>query len=175
MLRAIFFGPRAFYLNFDAEGPAREPAMFVLLVSAVSGVLSIVANSVAVAFFGADVDLLGVAALNLAFVVLSPVLVGAAAAGAYLLSVRGFVESGANFREIYRMLAYAYGVMILFWLPILNAFAFTYAGMILMGLGVHSLYRTSFLTTLVTTLVGFVPASLAYIYLLGAASILVSG
>jgi hypothetical protein len=174
VLRAIFFGPRAFYLNFDAEGPAREPAVFVLLVSAVSGVLSIVVNSVAAAFFGADVDLLGVAALNLAFVVLSPVLVGAAA-GAYLLSVRGFVESGANFREVYRMLAYAYGAMILFWVPIVNAFAFTYAGMILMGLGIHGLYRTSFLTTLVTTLVGFVPSSLAYIYLLGAASTLVSG
>ncbi len=174
MLRAIFFGPRSFYLNFDAEGPAREPAVFVLLVSAVSGVLSIVANSVAVTFFGADVNLLGVAALNLAFVVLSPVLVGAAA-GAYQLSVRGFVRSGANFREVYRMLAYAYGAMILLWVPVLNALAFTYAGMILMGLGIWSLYRTSFLTTLVTTLVGFVPVAVAFIYLLGTASGLVSG
>ncbi|MDP8952840.1 MAG: hypothetical protein M3N18_11515 [Actinomycetota bacterium] len=173
VLRAIFFGPRSFYLNFDPEGPLREPTMFVVLVSAVSGVLSVVANSIAMAF-GADADLLGVVALNLAFVALSPVLVGAAA-GAYQLSVRGFVRSGVSFREVYRMLAYAYGTMILFWAPVVNALAFTYAAMILMGLGIQSLYRTSFLTTLVTTLVGFVPTAIAFIYLLGAASNLVSG
>jgi hypothetical protein len=173
VLRAIFFGPRSFYLNFDPEGSLREPTMFVVLVSAVSGVLSIVVNSIAVAF-GTDTNMLNVIALNLAFVALSPVLLGAAA-GAYLLSVRGFVRSGANFREVYRMLAYAYGTMILFWVPLVNALAFTYAAMILMGLGIQNLYHTSFLTTLVTTLVGFVPTAIAFIYLLGVASSLVSG
>ena len=173
VLRAIFFGPRSFYLNFDPEGSLRDPTMFVVLVSAVSGVLSIVVNSIAMAF-GTDTNMLNVIALNLAFVALSPVLLGAAAA-AYLLSVRGFVRSGANFREVYRMLAYAYGTMILFWVPLVNALAFTYAAMFLMGLGIQNLYHTSFLTTLVTTLVGFVPTAIAFIYLLGVASSLVSG
>jgi hypothetical protein len=115
-----------------------------------------------------------VAALNLAFVVLSPVLVGVAA-GAYLLSVRTFVGPEGSFREVYRMLAYAYGAMILLPLPVVNAFAFTYATMILMGLGIRSVYRTSFLTALVTTLVGFVPVSLAFLYLLITAGGFVSG
>jgi hypothetical protein len=101
----------------------------------------------------------------LVFVVLSPILVGAAA-GAYLLSVRTFIGPEGNFREIYRMLAYAYGAMILFWVPLVNAFAFTYATMVLMLLGIRSVYRTSFLTSLVTTLAGFVPIALAFIYLL---------
>ncbi|HZC18844.1 MAG TPA: YIP1 family protein, partial [Rubrobacteraceae bacterium] len=108
MLRAIFLKPRTFYLNFDAGGSVREPVVFVLLVSAASGFLSVVANLVSAAIFGSDANLLGVAALNLVFVVLSPILVGAAA-GVYLLSVRAFAGPEGNFREVYRMLAYAYG------------------------------------------------------------------
>ena len=171
VLRAIFLRPKSFYLSFDAGGPVREPALFVLLVSAVSSVLSVVANLI---FGAAGTNLLGVAALNLAFVVLSPVLVGVAA-GAYLLSVRTFVGPEGDFRVIYRMLAYAYGAMILLWVPIVNAFAFTYAAMVLMGLGIRSVYRTSFLTALVTTLAGFVPVSVAFIYLLATLNGLVSG
>jgi hypothetical protein len=110
----------------------------------------------------------------LAFVALSPVLVGVAA-GAYLLSIRMFVSRGANLREVYRMFAYAYGAMILFWVPIVNALAFTYAAMILMVLGIQSVYRASFLAALVATLVGFVPASFAFIYLLGTANGIASG
>ena len=174
VLRAIFLRPRAFYLYFDAKGPVREPVIFVLLVSAVSGVLSVVVNSIFTAVFGANTNLLIVAALNLAFVVLSPVLVGVAA-GAYLLSIRIFVSRGANFREVYRMFAYAYGAMILFWVPVVNALAFTYAAMILMVLGIQSVYRTSFLSALVATLVGFVPVSAAFIYLLGTANGIASG
>ena len=174
VLRAIFFGPKSFYLNFDTEGPVREPIVFVLLVSAVSGVLSVAVNLVLAALGSTDTNLLGVAVLNLAFVVLSPILVGAAAA-AYLLSVRLFIGSEGKFREVYRMLAYAYGAMILFWVPVVDALVFAYAAMILMGLGIQNVYRTSFVTTLVTTLVGFVPVSVAFIYLLGTASGLVSG
>ena len=174
VLRAIFLRPRAFYLYFDAKGPVREPVIFVLLVSAVSGVLSVVVNSIFTAVFGANTNLLIVAALNLAFVVLSPVLVGVAA-GAYLLSIRIFVSRGANLREVYRMFAYAYGAMILFWVPVVNALAFTYAAMILMVLGIQSVYRASFLAALVATLVGFVPASFAFIYLLGTANGIASG
>jgi hypothetical protein len=172
VLRGIFFAPRSFYLNFPAEGPLREPALFVLLVSAVSGVLSMVVNIISGAIFGMSASLTGVLALNLAFVVLSPLLVGAAA-GAYLLSVRTFVGPQGRFREVYRMLAYAYGAMILFWLPVVNAFAFTYAAFILMLLGIRSLYRTSFLTGLITTLAGFVPVAVTFIYLVVAANGLV--
>jgi hypothetical protein len=174
VLRTILLRPRAFYLNFDAKGPIREPTVFVLLVSAVTGFLSVVANSVSALVLGTDTNLLGVAALNLAFVVLSPVLVGLAA-GAYLLSVRTFVGPEGSFREVYRMLAYAYGAMILFWVPIVNAFAFTYATMVLMGLGIRSVYRTSFLTALVTTVAGFIPVSVAFMYFLVTANGFISG
>ena len=164
VLRAIFLSPKGFYLKFSAEGPLWEPTLFVLLVSAASGVMSVVANLLG-AVFGVGVDLLGVVALNLAFVGLSPIVIGAAT-GPYLLSVRTFVGPEGSFREIYRMLAYAYGVMILFWLPVVNAFAFTYATMVLMVIGIRCVYRTSFLTGLVTALAGFVPVSLAFSYLL---------
>ena len=33
------FSPRSFYVNFKVEGPLKEPAAFVLLVGAVSGIL----------------------------------------------------------------------------------------------------------------------------------------
>jgi hypothetical protein len=174
VLRAIFLGPRTFYLNFDARGPIREPVVFVLLVSAVSGVLSLVVNSIFAATFGADLSLPVMAALNLAYIVLSPVLVGMAA-GVYLLSIRMFIGRGPELREVYRMFAYAYGAMILFWVPLVNALVFVYAAMILMMLGLQSVYRISFLTALVATLVGFVPTSLVFIYLLGAANRLAYG
>ncbi len=173
MLRAIFFAPRRFYSDFSAEGPLREPILFILLVSAVSGVLSIVVNLVSAAVFGSAASLLGVAVSNVAFVVLSPVLIGAAA-GAYLLSIRTFIGTEGKFREVYRMLAYAYGAMILFSIPVLNALAFTYATLILMLLGIRSVYRASFLTALITALAGFVPVALAFIYLLVAVNGLVA-
>ena len=173
VLRAIFFAPRRFYSDFSAEGPLREPILFVLLVSAVSGVLSIVVNLVSAAVFGSAASLLGVAVSNVAFVVLSPVLIGAAA-GAYLLSIRTFIGTEGKFREVYRMLAYAYGAMILFSIPVLNALAFTYATLILMLLGISSVYRASFLTALITALAGFVPVALAFIYLLVAVNGLVA-
>jgi hypothetical protein len=164
VLRGIFLSPKGFYLNFATEGSLREPALFVLLVSAVSGALSILVNLISAAVLGTDTSALGVVASNLAFVVLSPVLIGAAA-GPYLLSVRTFVGPEGSFRGVYRMLAYAYGAMILFWVPIINAFAFTYAAMVLMWLGIRYVYRTSFLTGLVAALVGFVPVAVAFIYL----------
>lgn len=169
VIRGIFFSPKEFYLNFRAGGPLREPAVFVVLVSAVSAALSVVVNLALGAIMGTDTSLLAVVALNAAFVVLSPFVVGAAA-GSYLLSVRTFVGPDANFREVYRMLAYAYGAMILFWVPILNAFAFTYATFVLMLLGIRSVYRTSFLTALVTALAGFVPVAIAFIYLVVASN-----
>jgi hypothetical protein len=44
-----------------------------------------------------------------------------------------------------------------------------------MGLGIRSVYRTSFLTALVTTLVGFIPVSVAFMYFLITANGFVSG
>jgi hypothetical protein len=173
VLRGIFLSPRAFYLNFSTEGPLREPALFVLLVSGVSGVLSVIVNLILGLIFETDTSLLGVMASNLAFIVLSPLAVGAAA-GAYLLSVRTFVGPEGDYRQIYRMLAYAYGAMILFWLPIINAFAFTYATFVLMLFGIRNVYRTSFLTGLITALVGFVPVAIAFIYLVVAVNGLVA-
>jgi hypothetical protein len=174
VLWAIFLAPRTFYLNFDAKGSTREPTVFVLLVSAVTSVLSLIVNSISAVAFGAGVNLPVVAALNLAYIVLSPALVGMAA-GAYLLSIRMFIGREPELREVYRMFAYAYGAMVLFWVPLVNALAFVYAAMILMMLGIQSVYRTSFLTALTTTLVGFVPTSFVFIYLLGAANRLAYG
>jgi hypothetical protein len=169
VLRAIFLGPRTFYRTFDARGPTRQPTVFVVLVSTVTGVLSLVISFILTVAFGAKASLPVVAVLNVAYIALSPVLVGMGA-GAYLLSSRMFIGKAPKLREVYRIFAYAYGVMILFWVPLLNALAFVYAAMILMMLGIQSVYRTSFLTALITSLVGFVPTSLIFIYLLGAAN-----
>ena len=174
VLRAIFLGPRTFYLNFDARGPTRALTVFVLLVSAVTSVLSLVVNFIFAVAFGAGVNLPMVAVLNLAYIVLSPALVGIAA-GAYLLSIRMFIGRGPELREVYRMFAYAYGAMIVFWVPLVNTIAFVYAAMVLMMLGVQSIYRTSLLTAFMTSLVGFVPTSLVFIYLLSAANRLAYG
>jgi hypothetical protein len=173
VIRGIFLSPRDFYLNFPVEGPLREPTLFILLVSGVSGVLSVVVNLILGLIFGTGTSLLGVAASNLVFVVLSPLAVGVAA-GAYLLSVRIFVGPEGDYWQIYRMLAYAYGAMILFWVPIINAFAFTYATLVLMMLGISSVYRTSFPTALITALAGFVPVVVALIYLVVAVNGLVA-
>lgn len=165
VLRAVFLSPKGFYLNFRSAGPLREPALFVLLVSSGSGILSVVTNLIFGTIFDTGTSLLGVIVSNLVFVLLSPLLVGIAA-GPYLLSVRTFVGPEGSFREIYRMLAYAYGAMILLSIPLVNAFAFTYATFVLMWLGIRYVYRTSFLTGLITTLAGFVPVTVAFIYLL---------
>ncbi len=173
VLRGIFIYPKRFYLNFPAEGPLREPTLFVLLISAVSGVLSVALNLVLGVIFGTGANIGGIVVLNLAFVALSPVLVGLAA-GAYLLSVLTFVGPGGRYREVYRMLAYAYGAMILFPFPVLNAVAFTYAALILMWFAIRGAYRTSFLSGLITALAGFVPVALAFIYLVVTANGLIS-
>ena len=93
----------------------------------------------------------------------SPLAVGVVA-GVYLLSIRTFVGKVSSFREVYRMAAYAFGALILAWIPVVGAFAVTYAFMILMGIGIHSVYRTSFITTVVVALSGFVPVATALIF-----------
>ena len=163
VLRGIFLTPKRFYLGFPAEGPLREPILFVLLVSAVSAVLRLV---LVLIFSAGGAGEVGIAVLEaLVYVALSPLLVGIFS-GAYLLSVRTFVGPEGDFRQIYRMLAYAWGAAILLWIPGLSAFAFTYATLVLMGIGIRYAYRTSFLTALVTALVGYVPSAILYLLLI---------
>jgi hypothetical protein len=166
VLRTVLFSPRSFYLNFKVEGPLKEPAVFVLLVGAFSGILgAAVALSSNVLFGDLDAEDLRAAAVGaVLFAVLSPVGVGLVA-GVYLLSIKTFVGKVAGFSEVYRMAAYAASVLVFAWIPILGAFAFTYALMVLMGIGIQSVYKTSFLTAVITVVVGFVPVASVLVWL----------
>jgi hypothetical protein len=166
VIRAVLLSPRSFYLNFSAEGPVREPAVFVVLVGAVTGVLTAVVAIISNLIFGqvsaGDVGLTVLEALL--FALLSPLAVGVVAA-VYLLSIRTFVGKVSSLREVYRMAAYAFGALILAWIPLVGAFAVTYASMVLMGIAVRTVYRTSLLTAVVTALVSFMPLGVALIWL----------
>lgn len=166
VIRGVLFSPRSFYLNFSSEGPLREPAVFVLLVGAVTGALTAAVAVASNLVFGeVRAGEVGLTVLEaLIFALLSPLAVGAVA-GVYLLSIRTFVGKVSSFREVYRMAAYAFGALILAWIPIVGAFAVTYALMVLMGIGIRYVYRTSFLTAVITALVSFVPISVALIWL----------
>jgi hypothetical protein len=166
VIRTVLFSPRSFYLNFKVEGPLKEPAVFVLLVGAFSGILgAAVALSSNVLFGDLDAEDLRAAAVGaVLFAVLSPVGVGLVA-GVYLLSIKTFVGKVAGFSEVYRMAAYAASVLVFAWIPILGAFAFTYALMVLMGIGIQSVYKTSFLTAVITAVVGFVPVASVLVWL----------
>ena len=166
VIRAILFSPKNFYLNFSVEGPRREPAVFVLLVGALTGFLTAAVAIVSGLFFGeVGARVVGLTALEaLIFASLSPLALGVVA-GIYLLSIRTFVGKVSSFWEVYRMAAYACGALILSPVPLVGAFAVTYALMVLMGIGVRFVYRTSFLTAVVTAVVSFVPISVALIWL----------
>lgn len=165
VLRAVVFSPKRFFLNFETEGPLREPAIFALLIGALSGALSLLAAPVLAFFFeseagqtwGVSFGLSPLAAFG--FMVLSPVFVALAAA-IYLVSVRTFVGKVGDFRQMFRMAAYAYSAMVLAWVPLVGAFAITYSLMVTMGIGVRFIHRTSFMTALITALTGFVPMAL---------------
>lgn len=165
-IRTVLFSPRRFYLNFPVEGPLREPAVFVLVVGAVTGFLAAAVAIVSNLIFGElSAGEVGVTVLEaILFALLSPFAVGVVAA-IYLLSIRTFVGKVGTFTEVYRLAAYAFGAMILAWIPIVGAFVVTYVLMVLMGIAVRTVYRTSFLTAVVTALVGFLPVSLALIWL----------
>ena len=167
VIRTVLFSPRSFYVNFKVEGPLKEPAAFVLLVGAVSGILGAALALFTNLLFG-DLDAgdLRAAVLDaILFALLSPVGVGVVA-GVYLLSIRTFVGKVSGFREVYRMAAYAAAALVLAWIPVLGAFAFSYALIILMGIGIQSVYGTTFMTTVVTAVVGFVPVASVVIWLI---------
>ena len=167
VIRTVLFSPRSFYVNFKVEGPLKEPAAFVLLVGAVCGILgAAVALSTNLLFGDLGAGDLRAAALDaLLFALLSPVGVGVVA-GIYLLSIRTFVGKVSGFREVYRMAAYAAAALVLAWIPVLGAFAFSYALIVLLGIAIQSVYGTTFLTTFVTAVVGFVPVASVVIWLL---------
>ena len=167
VIRTVLFSPRSFYLNFKVEGPLKEPAAFVLLVGAVSGILgAVLALSTNLLFGDLDAGDLRAAVIDaVLFALLSPVGVSVVA-GVYLLSIRTFVGRVSSFTEVYRMAAYAAAALVLAWIPVLGAFAFTYALIVLMGIGIHSVYGTSFLTTVVTAVVGYVPVASFLIWLI---------
>jgi hypothetical protein len=167
VILTVLFSPRSFYLNFKVEGPIKEPAAFVLLVGAVSGILgAALALSTNLLFGDLDANDLRAAVIDaVALALLSPVGVGVVA-GVYLLSIRTFVGKVSGFREVYRMAAYAAAALVLAWIPILGAFAFTYALIVLMGIGIQSVYGTTFLTTVVTAVVAFVPVASVVIWLI---------
>jgi hypothetical protein len=166
VLRAVLFSPRTFYLNFKVDGPVWEPTVFALLVGMVAGVLGAavaVASNLLFGDFDAE-DLRAALVGALLFAVLSPVGVGVTA-GVYLLSIRTFVGKVSGFAEVYRMAAYAASALVFAWIPILGAFAFTYALMVLMGIGIQSVYKTSFITTVIAVLAGFVPVASVLVWI----------
>ena len=167
VIQSVLFSPRRFYLHFNVEGPIKEPAAFVLLVGVVSGILgAALAISTNLLFGDLDAGDLRAAVIDaVLFALLSPVGAGVVA-GVYLLSIRTFVGKVSGFREVYRMAAYAAAALVFAWIPILGAFAFTYALIVLMGIGIQSVYGTSFLTTVVTAVVGFVPVASVLIWLI---------
>jgi hypothetical protein len=136
VIRAVLFSPRNFYAHVSG-----------LLFGEVSA---------------GEVRLTALEALI--FALLSPLALGVVA-GVYLLSIRTFVGKASSFREVYRMAAYACGTLILAWIPIVGAFAITYALIVLMGIGIRLVYRTSFLTAVVTAVASFTPISVALIWL----------
>ena len=166
VLRGLFLSPKRFFVGFSADGPLREPILFVLLVSAVSAAVRLALVVILGAVFGElNAGSLGISAAQaLAYVALSPLLVGLFAA-VYLLSLRTFMGNTGDYRQVYRLLAYAYGALILLPFPVINAFAFTYAMLVLVAVGVRYVYRASFLTSLLTALVGYVPSALLFLTL----------
>ena len=164
-IRAVLFSPRAFFSNFPTDGPLKEPVLFVLLVGTVTGVLGAVValvSNVVTGGVGAD-DLQAAVVEGLLFALLSPVGV-AVAAGVYLLSIRTFVGKVADFSQAYRIVAYAYSAFVFAWVPVLGSIAISYALLVLIGIAIKEVYETSFLTAVITALVGFVPVGSALVW-----------
>lgn len=163
--RAVLLSPRAFYANLPADGPLKEPALFALLVGAVTGVLGAVValiSNVAAGGLGAD-DLRAALVEGALFAALSPVGVGVAA-GVYLLSIRTFVGNVASFGQVYRIVAYAYAAFAFAWVPILGSVAIPYALLVLVGVAIREVYDAAFLTAVIAALVGFIPVGTALVW-----------
>lgn len=165
-IRAVVFSPRTFFSNFSARGSLKGPVLFALLVGTITGVLGAAAALVSNVLTGGLTagDLRAAVVEGGLFAVLSPVGVGIAA-GVYLLSIRTFVGKVAEFPEVYRMVAYAYSAFALAWVPILGSVAISYALLVLMGIAIKEVYETSFLTAVITALVGFIPVGTMLVWI----------
>jgi hypothetical protein len=165
-IRAVLFSPRTFYSHFPADGPLKEPALFALLVGTITGVLgaavALVSNA-ATGGVGAD-DLRAAVVEGFLFAVLSPVGVAVAAA-VYLLAIRTFVGKVADFPQAYRIVAYAFAAFVFAWVPVLGSVAISYALLVLMGIAIKEVYEASFLTAVITALVGFIPVGSALVWI----------
>ncbi len=165
-IRAVLLSPRTFFANFRADGPLKEPALFALLVGTITGVLGAVVALVSNALtggVGAD-DLRAAVVEGLLFAALSPVGV-AIAAGVYLLAIRTFVGNVADFPQVYRIVAYAFAAFAFAWVPLLGSVAISYALLLLMGIAIREVYEASFLTAVITALVGFIPVGSALVWI----------
>ena len=171
-IRAVIFSPRAFFSNLPAEGSMREPVLFVLLVGTVTGLLGAVVALISNVITGGiePGDLRAAVVEGLLFAALSPVGVAVAAA-VYLLSIRTFVGKVGDFPQVYRLLAYAFSAFALSWVPIAGSIAISYALLVLMGIAIKEAYETSFLTAVITALVGFVPVGSALVWVTAVALI----
>jgi hypothetical protein len=162
VLRAIFTAPKRFFVAFSAEGPLREPALFVLLIASFGAAVRLL---IEVIFSAGSLANVGVTVLEaVLYAALAPALV-AVFAGAYLLSARTFLGPEAQFRGVYRMLAYAFGATIFAPIPGIVGLAFAYATFVLMILGFRYVYRASLMRAMITALVGFVPSAILYLIL----------
>lgn len=175
VLRAVIFSPRRFFLNFEPEGPVREPAIFALLVGILSGLVSLLAAPLFAFFFeSGSGEVFGLSLVEaVGFALLSPAFV-ALMAGVYLVSVRTFIGKVSDYRQMFRMSAYAFSAMVLAWVPFFGAFAITYSLMVTMGIGIRFVYRTTLMTAMIAALTGFVPMALVLIALRGFAFQLLS-
>src|SRR5215217_2379810 len=94
VIKTVLFSPRSFYMNVKVEGPIKEPAAFVLLVGAVSGILGAALSLSTNLLFG-DPDRREQCQGN-GINHRSPQVIGVevgvgVVAGVYLLSIRTFV------------------------------------------------------------------------------------
>ena len=165
-IRAVLFSPRTFFSTFPADGPLMEPVLFARLIGTVTGVLGAVValvSNVLTGGVGAD-DLRAAVVEGFLFAVLSPVGVAVAAA-VYLLAIRTFVGKVADFPQAYRIVAYAFAAFVFAWVPVLGSVAISYALLILMGIAIKEVYEASFLTAVITALVGFIPVGSALVWI----------
>ncbi len=165
-IRAVLLSPQTFFANFPSDGPLKESVLFALLVGTVTGVLGAVValiSNLLTGGVGGD-DLRAAVVEGLLFAVLSPVGV-AVAAGVYLLAIRTFVGNVANFSQAYRIVAYAFSAFVFAWIPVLGSVAISYALLVLMGIAIREVYETSFLTAVITALVGFIPVGSALVWI----------
>ena len=168
---SVLGSPRRFFLGFRQEGEIREPLVYAAIVGFVGAVISFALSPVFRYMFGTGTgdEVYGLGALEaVGFALVFPLFV-ALAAGIFFLTITLFVGPVADFKQLFRMCAYAFSGLMFAWVPFIGAFLITYSLLVLMVIGVRYVYRTAFLTALVISITGFVPLALVLIALRGVA------